>query len=84
MLIAVIILGVVCLVLGALVYKSSQKPADEQSTMLLKQDLITINEQMLSLREGLQGHLTERLDKNQESMMLPNASPSSTTPTSAW
>lgn len=35
---------------------------------MLKQDLLAINEQMLALREGLQGHLTERLDKNQESM----------------
>lgn len=69
MLIAVIVLGIVCLVLGALVLKSGQKPPeDKESALMLKQDLITINEQMLALREGLQGHLTERLDKNQESM----------------
>ena len=35
---------------------------------MLKQDINTISEQMQNLREGLQGHLTERLDKNQESM----------------
>ncbi len=69
MLIAVIVLGVICLVLGALVFKNAQKPpADKESTLMLKQDLVTINEQMLALREGLQGHLTQRLDKNQESM----------------
>lgn len=69
MLIAVIVLGVVCVVLVALMLKSSQKPVEEkESTLMLKQDLVTINEQMLALREGLQGHLTERLDKNQESM----------------
>lgn len=68
MLTAVIILGVICLVLLALVLKSSQKPADSQSALLLKQDLTTINEQMLALREGLQSHMTARLDKNQESM----------------
>lgn len=68
MLIAVIILGIVCLVLLALIFKSSQKPAETEGNLMLKQDLATINEQMQSLREGLQGHLTERLDKNQESM----------------
>ncbi len=68
MLIAVIILGVVCLVLVALLVKNSQKPADSESNLMLKADLTTINEQMLALREGLQGHLTTRLDKNQESM----------------
>ena len=47
---------------------NSKKPDDSQNALLLKQDLTLINEQMLSLREGLQGHLTERLDKNQESM----------------
>ena len=68
MLIAVMILGVVCLVLLALLVKNSQKPVDSESNLMLKQDLVTINEQMLALREGLQGHLTTRLDKNQESM----------------
>lgn len=69
MLIAVIILGVVCLVLVALLVKGNQKPHDDKdSLLLLKQDLLAMNEQMQSLREGLQGHLTERLDKNQESM----------------
>lgn len=68
MLIAVIVLGLAVLVLAALLIKSAQKPADSDSALLLKQDLVTINEQMLALREGLQGHLTQRLDKNQESM----------------
>lgn len=69
MLIAVIVLGVVCVVLLVLVIKNSQKPVEEkESALMLKQDLVAINEQMLALREGLQGHLTQRLDKNQESM----------------
>src|SRR5690606_39516746 len=42
--------------------------SDLEGNLMLKADLATINEQMLNLREGLQGHLTERLDKNQESM----------------
>ncbi len=68
MLIAVIILGVICLALVVLILKSGQKAPEEQSALMIKQDLVAINDQMLSLREGLQGHLTERLDKNQESM----------------
>jgi len=69
MIIAVTILGILCLGLVVLLLKSSsKKPDDSQNALLLKQDLTLINEQMLSLREGLQGHLTERLDKNQESM----------------
>ncbi len=69
MLIAVIVLGIVAAALAVVVFVLlNRKPADEQSNLMLKQDLITINEQMLALREGLQGHLTERLDKNQESM----------------
>lgn len=68
MLIAVIVLGLAVLVLAALLIKNAQKPADSDSALLLKQDLVAINEQMLALREGLQGHLTQRLDKNQESM----------------
>lgn len=69
MIIVVIVLGLAVLILAAFVVKNSQKPVeDKESNLLLKQDLIAINEQMLALREGLQGHLTERLDKNQESM----------------
>ena len=68
MIIAVIVLGIICLVLVALVLKNAQKPAESESNLMLKADLTTINEQMLALREGLQGHLAERLDKNQESM----------------
>lgn len=68
MLIAVIILGVVAVALAIVVFMQLKKPQTDQSTMMLKQDLTTISEQMLALREGLQGHLTQRLDKNQESM----------------
>ncbi|MDQ3065112.1 MAG: DNA recombination protein RmuC [bacterium] len=72
MFIAVVALGLVCIglvVMVLIILKQSQKPAeDSQSALMLKQDLTTINDQMLALREGLQGHLTERLDKNQESM----------------
>lgn len=68
MIVVVIILGVVCLALVGLIIKQSQKKPDLESNLMLKQDINTISEQMQNLREGLQGHLTERLDKNQESM----------------
>jgi len=68
MFIAVIILGIVTLALLVLIMTSSKKSDNNQSSLMLKQDLTTLNEQMNALREGLQGHLTERLDKNQESM----------------
>lgn len=68
MIVVVIILGVVCLALVGLIIKQSQKKPDLESNLMLKQDINTISEQMQNLRECLQGHLTERLDKNQESM----------------
>lgn len=68
MLIAVIILGIICVTLVALLVQSSRKPVESESNLMLKADLTAMSEQMLALREGLQGHLAERLDKNQESM----------------
>lgn len=69
MVIAVVILGILCAALLVLLFKNAQtKPDDSQSALLLKQDLTLITEQMSALREGLQGHLSDRLDKNQESM----------------
>ncbi len=69
MLIAVIFLGIIAAALAVVIFVLlNKKPSQDQSALMLKADLTTINEQMLALREGLQGHLTERLDKNQESM----------------
>ncbi|MFZ1323586.1 MAG: DNA recombination protein RmuC [Candidatus Saccharimonadales bacterium] len=64
-----VVLGLVCLVLGALLIKNSRLPVpDTQSTLLIKEDLTKLSTDIDALREGLQGHLTARLDKNQESM----------------
>lgn len=68
MLIAVIILGIICVTLVALLVQSNRKPVEAESNLMLKADITAISEQMLALREGLQGHLADRLDKNQESM----------------
>ena len=70
MLLATIVLGIVCLALLALlVYRGRQTPAvDEQTSLLLKQDLTKLSEDIDKLKDGLQTQLTERLDKNQELM----------------
>lgn len=68
MIVAVVILGIICLVLGFLAIKNSQKSEDSQSSLMLKEDLNKLSSDISSLREGLQDKMTERLDKNQESM----------------
>ncbi len=69
MLSVVIILGIICLVLVFVVARNTQKKQpDTQSALLIKEDLTKLSIDIESLKEGLQGHLTSRLDKNQESM----------------
>ena len=70
MIIAVLVLGVLVLVLGALVWRgqTSPKQHDSQSALLLKEDLKTLSDDISKLKEGVQSQLTERLDKNQEMM----------------
>ncbi len=68
MLIAVIVLGVMVLVLLVL-FVRGQKPAnDTQSAVLLKEDLKSLSDDITKLKDGLQGQITDRLDKNQELM----------------
>lgn len=45
--------------------RRSAGPSND-ATNLLKQDLTSLNEGLQKLNDGLKGHLTERLDKNQE------------------
>ncbi len=69
MLIAVIILGVLCAALLLLVVRRASAPAgDTQASLLLKQDLAQLSQQITHLKDGLQHQLTERMDKNQELM----------------
>lgn len=68
MIVAVIVLGVICLVLGFLVIKNTQKPDETQSSLMLKEDLNKLSSDISLLKEGLQDKMTERMDKNQESM----------------
>lgn len=68
MLIAVIILGVLCVALLLLVVRGQQKTDDSQASMLLKQDLTKLSDDIIRLKDGLSQQLTDRLDKNQELM----------------
>jgi DNA recombination protein RmuC len=67
MLVAVIILGVLCLALLVLVLRRPAQP-DTNASLLLKQDLTKLSDDITRLKDGLQHQLTERMDKNQELM----------------
>lgn len=69
MIVAIIVLGVVCLVLLVLVIKGNQKSDNTQSALLIKQDLTTLTESVGQLKDGLQKQLNDRLDKSSEQMM---------------
>ncbi len=67
-----VILMAVVLGFGFVVYILNQRLSDlkqDSGSAMLKQDLMALNEGVTSLKDGLKSHLTERLDKNQESMM---------------
>lgn len=69
MFIAVIVLGATVLALLILMVRqqSASKP-DASSTLMLKQDLTQLSDDITKLKDGLQHQLTDRLDKNQELM----------------
>jgi len=67
MLIAVIILGVMCLVLVTLVLKNNAKPADN-SALMLKQDLTQLSDNVAKLQTGLQKQFTEQLGQSNKQM----------------
>jgi DNA recombination protein RmuC len=69
MLIAIIVLGVICVALLVLILRRPQAQAnDTQASLLLKQDLTQLSQQITHLKDGLQHQLTDRMDKNQELM----------------
>ncbi len=69
MLIAVVILGLVCVLLAVLVVRRPAAPVpDANSSLLLKQDLTQISHDITKLKDGLQSQITDRMDKNQQMM----------------
>lgn len=70
MIIAVIILGVLVLVLLGVVLRGQKTPdTDSQSALLLKQDLLALNDNITKLKDGLHAQIGERIDKNQAMML---------------
>lgn len=70
MLIAVIVLGVLCLMLLAFVLRRPVAPtADPNAALLLKQDLTQLSDDITKLKDGLNTQLGERFEKNQAMMM---------------
>ena len=64
-------LSIVVAMLVGVIIVLTKRPAqhkDEQSNLMLKQDLSRLSDDITKLKDGLQSQLTERLDKNQELM----------------
>jgi DNA recombination protein RmuC len=69
MIIAVIILGVLCVALVVMVMRKPAAPvADPNAALLLKQDLTQLSQDITKLKEGIQTQITDRMDKSQDLM----------------
>lgn len=66
---AVIILGVLNAVLLYLFIKKDSAPKDDTSTLMLKQDLTSLNDGITKLKDSLQKQFTDRLDKSNDQMV---------------
>ncbi|MDB5164722.1 MAG: hypothetical protein JWL89_348 [Candidatus Saccharibacteria bacterium] len=68
MIVLVIILGIAVLVLGAMLLRGQNKPADDQSALLIKQDLLKLSMDITQLKDGMQKQMTEQMGANQRHM----------------
>ncbi len=69
MLISVIVLGVLCVAMLALLMRRPQERGDDNAALLLKQDLTNLTDSVTQLKDGLNTQLNERLDKNNQQML---------------
>src|SRR5690554_3089592 len=71
MLIAVIVLGVLCVGMAAVlaIFMLRNNTTGDNSTLLLKQDLTQLNEAVTQLKEGLQEKLADHLGKSQAGLL---------------
>ncbi len=70
MIIAVIVLGLLVLVLlGVLLRRPVASSNDPQTALLLKEDLRSLSEDIMKLKDGMQTQISDRLDKSQAMMM---------------
>lgn len=71
MITVVIILGVLCAAMFAILFVQLRKgvqPQGANAALLLKEDLSRLSDDITKFKDGLQNQITERLDKNQELM----------------
>ena len=69
MIVAVIVLGVLCLLLAALVVWQLLRPkTDDNSALLIKADLTELNKSVGQLKDGLQKQLSEQLGASNKQM----------------
>lgn len=67
----VAVIAILLLGFGAILFVLTQKIKElkeESTTQLLKQDIVTLNEAVQKVNDGLKDHMTARLDKTQEAM----------------
>ncbi|HEY5806066.1 MAG TPA: DNA recombination protein RmuC, partial [Candidatus Saccharimonadales bacterium] len=68
MLMAIIVLGILCIALLTLLLRKAPPGTETNVTLLLKQDLSKLSDDITKLKDGLQQQIGERMDKNQEMM----------------
>lgn len=73
MTIALVVLGLLNIMLLVVLVLRQKAPVDNQSALLIKQDLTNLSDSVGQLKDGLQKQLTERLDKSSEQMMRQSA-----------
>lgn len=74
MLIAVIVLGVLCLLLAVLVvWQLTRSKVDPNSTLLLKADMTQLNQSVTELKDGLQKQLSDQLGASNKQLASQSA-----------
>ncbi len=68
MVIAVIILGIICLLLAGLLVWKQRAPSTTDSALMLKADLTELNKSMDSLKDGLQKQMQDQMGQNNKQM----------------
>jgi DNA recombination protein RmuC len=70
MLTAVIVLGALCVALiVVMILQMRGRPAQSDASLMLKQDLTKLSDDIGKLKDGLHNQLSERFDKNQAMML---------------
>jgi DNA recombination protein RmuC len=63
-----IVLGFICVCLVFYLFFKSKNKDETGMTLMLKQDMANLSENVTKLKEGIEGQLTDRFDKNHEMM----------------